>query len=83
MVAALIPSVGQAKAIHWQYNWNVRCSAANMKGQKTATLDRRKYDEGFKRQALQMIANGQSVCSVAQALSVEETAEVLKISIET
>ena len=53
-----------------------------MKGQKTATLDRRKYGEEFKRQALQMIANGQSVRSVAQALSVEETAEVLKISIE-
>ena len=41
-----------------------------MKGQKTTT---RKYDEEFKRSALQMIANGQSVRSVAQALGVAES----------
>ena len=33
---------------------------------------RRKYDDEFKRQALQMIANGQAVRSVAQALGVGE-----------
>jgi transposase len=38
----------------------------------TATQNRRKYDEEFKRQALQMIYNGQSVRSVAEALGVGE-----------
>ncbi len=33
---------------------------------------RRKYDDEFKRQALQMIANGQAVRSVAQALGIGE-----------
>lgn len=33
---------------------------------------RRKYDDEFRRQALQMIDNGQSVRSVAQALGVGE-----------
>ena len=43
-----------------------------MKGQKAATINRRKYDEDFKRSALNMIDNGQSVRSVAQALGVSE-----------
>jgi len=42
-----------------------------MKDQK-ATSYRRKYDEEFKRDALKMIENGQSVRSVAQALGVAE-----------
>ena len=42
-----------------------------MKDQK-ATNYRRKYDEEFKRNALKMIENGQSVRSVAQALGVAE-----------
>ncbi len=42
-----------------------------MKAQ-TATQNRRKYDEEFKRQALQMIHNGQSVRSLAEALGVGE-----------
>ncbi len=33
---------------------------------------RRKYDDEFKRQALQMIANGQAVRSVAQSLGIGE-----------
>ena len=43
-----------------------------MKDQKAVTLNRRKYDEDFKRSALTMIDNGQSVRSVAQALGVSE-----------
>jgi len=43
-----------------------------MKEQKAVTVNRRKYDEEFKRNALQMIENGQSVRSVAQALGVAE-----------
>ena len=43
-----------------------------MKEQKAATINRRKYDAEFKRNALQMIENGQSVRSVAQALGVAE-----------
>jgi len=43
-----------------------------MKEQKTVTLTRRKYDAEFKRDALQMIQNGQSVRSVSQALGVAE-----------
>jgi transposase len=43
-----------------------------MKEQKTVTPNRRKYDEEFKRNALKMIENGQSVRSVAQALGVAE-----------
>jgi len=33
---------------------------------------RRKYDDEFKRQALQMIANGQAVRAVAQSLGIGE-----------
>ena len=44
-----------------------------MKEQKTATLNRRKYDEDFKRSALKMIDNGQSVRSVANALGIAES----------
>ncbi|MCA1601133.1 MAG: transposase, partial [Acidobacteria bacterium] len=33
---------------------------------------RRKYDDEFKRQAVQMIANGQPVSSVAQSLGIGE-----------
>ena len=44
-----------------------------MKEQKTATPNRRKYDDDFKRSALKMIDNGQSVRSVAQALGVGES----------
>ena len=43
-----------------------------MKDQKAVTINRRKYDEDFKRSALKMIDNGQSVRSVAQALGVAE-----------
>jgi len=43
-----------------------------MKEQKAVTRYRRKYDEDFKRNALQMIEQGQSVRSVAQALGVAE-----------
>ena len=44
-----------------------------MKDQKVVTTNRRKYyDEDFKRSALKMIANGQSVRSVAQALGVAQ-----------
>lgn len=43
-----------------------------MKDQKNVTPNRRKYDEEFKRNALKMIENGQSVRSVAQALGVAE-----------
>jgi transposase len=43
-----------------------------MKDQKAATINRRNYDEDFKRSALKMIDNGQSVRSVAQALGVAE-----------
>lgn len=43
-----------------------------MKEQKVASY-RRKYDEDFKRNALKMIEQGQSVRSVAQALGVAET----------
>ncbi|MDQ3256881.1 MAG: transposase [Acidobacteriota bacterium] len=42
-----------------------------MKQQK-AIINRRKYDEEFKREALRMIENGQAVRSVAQALGVAE-----------
>ncbi len=41
--------------------------------QKEASISRRKYDEDFKRSALRMIENGQSVRSVAQALGVGES----------
>lgn len=43
-----------------------------MKDQKAVTINRRKYDEDFKRSALKMIDNGQSVRSVAQSLGVAE-----------
>jgi transposase len=43
-----------------------------MKGQKTAITTRRKYDEEFKRNALKLIEQGQSVRSVSQALGVAE-----------
>jgi transposase len=43
-----------------------------MKEQKAANSFRRKYDEDFKRNALRMIEQGQSVRSVAQALGVAE-----------
>jgi hypothetical protein len=39
-----------------------------MKQEKAATLNRRKYDEDFKRSALKMIDNGQSVCSAFAAV---------------
>jgi len=39
---------------------------------QTPTAHRRKYDEEFKQNALQMIEHGQSVRSVAQALGVSE-----------
>ena len=39
---------------------------------KEKDLPRRKYDDEFKRQALQMIDHGQAVRSVAQALGVGE-----------
>ena len=48
--------------------YNVR----DMKQQK-AIINRRKYDEEFKREALRMIENGQAVRSVAQALGVAES----------
>jgi transposase len=48
--------------------YNVR----TMKRQKTVISTRRKYDNEFKRDALNMIENGQSVRSVAQALGVAE-----------
>ena len=44
-------------------------SNSSVRQAKTA---RRKYDEEFKRQALTMIRNGQSVRSVAQALGISE-----------
>ncbi len=44
-------------------------SASSTSGTK---LGRRKYDDEFKQQALQMIRNGQPVRSVAQALGVSE-----------
>lgn len=43
-----------------------------MKEQTAVTTNRRKYDEDFKRNALKMIEQGQSVRSVAQALGVAE-----------
>ncbi|HKA20136.1 MAG TPA: transposase [Blastocatellia bacterium] len=46
-----------------------RPSNSSVRQAKTA---RRKYDEEFKRQALTMIRNGQSVRSVAQALGISE-----------
>jgi hypothetical protein len=39
-----------------------------MKQEKAATIKRRKYDEDFKRSALKMIDNGQSVCSAFAAV---------------
>lgn len=42
-----------------------------MKEKKT-TGPRRRYDTGFKENALQMIANGRSASSVSQALGVSE-----------
>ena len=42
-----------------------------MKREKTTRV-RRKYDEEFKRQALKMIENGQSVRSTAQHLGISE-----------
>ena len=44
-----------------------------MKRQKPATPNHRKYDDEFKRRALNMIDKGQSVRSVAQALGVAES----------
>ncbi len=44
-----------------------------MKQPQPATKHRRKYDEQFKRDALRMIDNGQSVRSVAQALGIAES----------
>ncbi len=44
-----------------------------MKQQQQPTNHRRKYDEQFKREAVRMIDNGQSVRSVAQALGVAES----------
>ncbi|MBA3716308.1 MAG: transposase, partial [Pyrinomonadaceae bacterium] len=44
-----------------------------MKQQQQPTIHRRKYDEQFKRDAVRMIDNGQSVRSVAQALGVAES----------
>ena len=46
-----------------------KSSNSSVRQAKTA---RRKYDEEFKRQALTMIRNGQSVRSVAQALGISE-----------
>ena len=43
-----------------------------MKQEKATTIKRRKYDEDFKRSALKMIDNGQSVRSVSQSLGVSE-----------
>ncbi len=43
-----------------------------MNNTKSNDHRRRKYDDEFKRQALQMIANGQAVRSVAQALGIGE-----------
>ncbi len=43
-----------------------------MNNTKSNDHRRRKYDDKFKRQALQMIANGQAVRSVAQALGIGE-----------
>ncbi len=40
--------------------------------QKTNKRQRRKYDEGFKREALKMIQLGRSVPEVAQALGIGE-----------
>ena len=44
----------------------------NTKSEKKPSPARRKYDEEFKRQALQMIRDGQPVRSVAQALGIAE-----------
>ena len=44
-----------------------------MKNHKVTPINRRKYDEDFKRSALLMIENGQSVRSVSQALGVGES----------
>ncbi len=44
-----------------------------MKQQQQPTIQRRKYDEQFKREALRMIDSGQSARSVAQALGVAES----------
>jgi transposase len=43
-----------------------------MKEQKVTANYRRKYDEDFKRNALKMIEQGQSVRSVAKALGIAE-----------
>ena len=48
--------------------YNVRV----MKQEKATTINRRKYDEEFKRSAVKMIDNGQSVRSVSHALGVSE-----------
>lgn len=40
--------------------------------EKKQQTERRQYDAEFKRQALQMIADGRSVVSVSQALGVSE-----------
>jgi transposase len=54
------------------YNLSVmKDNLSVMKDQK-ATSYRRKYDEEFKRNALKMIEQGQSVRSVAQVLGVAE-----------
>lgn len=44
-----------------------------MKQPQAAITHRRKYDEDFKRNALKMIEQGQSVRSVSQALGVGES----------
>lgn len=43
-----------------------------MSNQQAAANSKRKYDAAFKKHALQMIDNGQSVRSVAQSLGVGE-----------
>ena len=39
---------------------------------KSATAPRRKFDPAFRQQALQMVANGQTMRSVAQSLGISE-----------
>lgn len=40
--------------------------------EKTSKRQRRKYDEGFKTEALKMVQSGRSVVEVAQALGIGE-----------
>ena len=44
-----------------------------MKDQKATSSIRRNYDDEFKRNALKMVENGQSVRSVAAALGISES----------